>query len=69
MKTRKTGKFSKWMVYAPLAAELIGLMRRNQQARRGKYTKLSKRDRAFDFLLGQAERRLGKRTGTKRRWF
>lgn len=67
--TRKSGKVSKWMLYAPLALEVIGMVRRNQKAKRGKYTKLRKRDRALDFLLGQAERRLGKRTATKRRWF
>ncbi|WP_102128312.1 hypothetical protein [Deinococcus planocerae] len=69
MKTRKTGKFGKWMVYGPIALELIGMVRRTQKAKRGKYTKLRKRDRALDFVLGQAERRLGKRTATKRRWF
>ncbi|BDP40643.1 hypothetical protein DAETH_06120 [Deinococcus aetherius] len=68
-RARGGGKVSKWMVYAPIALELIGLMRRNQKAKRGKYTKLRKRDRALDFLLGQAERRLGKRTAAKRRWF
>lgn len=67
-RTRSGSKVSKWMMYAPLALEVIGMVRRNQHARRGKYTKLRKRDRALDFLLGQAERRLGKRT-TKRRWF
>ncbi|GBF06901.1 hypothetical protein DAERI_110083 [Deinococcus aerius] len=67
-KTRsQKGKFSKWMVYAPVALEVIGLLRRNQKAKRGKYTKIRKRDRALDFLLGQAERRLGKQRGA-RRW-
>lgn len=61
------GKLGRLMVYAPIALELISLLRRKQKAKRGKYTKLRKRDRAFDFLLGQAERRLGKRGGT-RRW-
>lgn len=56
------------MVYAPIALELVSLVRRNQKAKRGKYTKLRKRDRALDFVLGQAERRLkGKRA--RRRWF
>ena len=66
---RSGGKFGKWMVYAPVALELIGMVRRNQKAKRGKYTKLRRRDRALDFLLGQAEKGLGKRTGSKRRWF
>ncbi|WP_345465270.1 hypothetical protein [Deinococcus carri] len=69
-KTSSRGsKFSKWMVYAPIALEVISLARRRQQAKRGKYTKLRKRDRALDFLLGQAERRLGGKQKTRRRWF
>lgn len=68
MKKTRHSKLSKWMVYAPVALEVISLIRRTQQAKRGKYTKLRKRDRALDFLLGQAERRLGKRRGS-RRWF
>ncbi|GMA14727.1 hypothetical protein E5F05_19665 [Deinococcus metallilatus] len=64
-----SGKFSKWLVYAPIALELISLIRRNQKAKRGKYTKLRKRDRALDFLLGQAERRLGGKPKARRRWF
>ncbi|WP_019586373.1 hypothetical protein [Deinococcus apachensis] len=67
-KTRSQGgKFSKWMVYAPVALEVISLLRRNQKAKRGRYAKIRKRDRALDFLLGQAERRLGKQRGA-RRW-
>ncbi|MEF2279038.1 hypothetical protein V3W47_12080 [Deinococcus sp. YIM 134068] len=68
-RSRSGGKLSKWMVYAPVALELIGMVRRKRQVGRGKYTKLGKRDRALDFLLGQAEKRLGKRTASKRRWF
>ncbi|MBI0445715.1 MULTISPECIES: hypothetical protein [Deinococcus] len=73
MKSRRShqtssGKLNKWLVYAPIALEIISLVRRNQQAKRSKYTRLRKRDRALDFLLGQAERRLsGKKT--RRRWF
>lgn len=68
-KTRSPkSKFSKWMVYAPVALEVISLLRRNQKAKRGKYAKLRKRDRALDFLLGQAEKRLGRPTTTRRRW-
>ncbi|WP_034385740.1 hypothetical protein [Deinococcus sp. YIM 77859] len=63
-KTRS--KANKWLVYAPIALEVLRLLRRNQQAKRGKYARLRKRDRALDFLLGQAERRLGKR---RSRWF
>ena len=58
------------LVYAPVALELIAMLRRRQQAGRGKYVKARKRDRAFDFLLGQAEKRLGgKPAGKSRRWF
>lgn len=61
-----SGKLGKLMLYAPVALEVISLLRRKQKTKRGKYTKLRKRDRAFDFLLGQAERRLGKRGGARR---
>ena len=58
------------MVYAPLVLQAVSALRRSQAAKRGKYTKARRRDRAFDFLLGQAEKRLGgKRTGTRRRGF
>ena len=50
---------SKLMVYAPVALQIIGLLRRSQKVKRGKYVKARKRDRALDFVLGQAERRLG----------
>lgn len=74
MKSRRShkassGKFNKWLVYAPIALEIISLVRRNRQTRRGKYAKLRKRDRALDFLLGQAERRLGGKQKPRRRWF
>ncbi|MDV6373828.1 hypothetical protein [Deinococcus arenicola] len=53
----------KLMVYAPIALELLMLLRRSQKARtqkagRGKYIKARKRDRALDFMLGQAQRRM-----------
>ncbi|WP_034360690.1 hypothetical protein [Deinococcus phoenicis] len=67
-RSRSSGKLGKLMLYAPLALELLTLVRRNQKAKRGKYTKLRKRDRAFDFLLGQAERRLGGKKTARRRF-
>lgn len=50
---------SKLLVYAPLALQVITMLRRSQKAKRGKYINARKRDRALDFMLGQAERRLG----------
>ena len=61
------GKLGKVMVYAPIALELLNLMRRTQKKKRGKYTKARKRDRMLDFVLGQAEKRVKKASGT-RRW-
>lgn len=58
-KARQTSKLSKLLVYAPIALQIIGLLRRSRKTKRGKYVKARKRDRAFDFLLGQAERRIG----------
>ncbi|CAM3958694.1 hypothetical protein [Deinococcus frigens] len=52
---------SKLLIYAPIALQVIGLLRRSQKTKRGKYIKARKRDRAFDFLLGQAERAVGGR--------
>ncbi|GGM03956.1 hypothetical protein [Deinococcus aerophilus] len=63
-----SGRLGKLLVYAPLALELITMLRRNQNARRGKYVKARKRDRAFDFLLGQAQRRLGGHPRGRRRF-
>lgn len=56
---RSSSTLSKLLVYAPMALQVIGLLRRSQKVKRGKYLKARKRDRALDFLLGQAERRLG----------
>ena len=50
---------SKLLVYAPLALQVISMLRRSQKAKRGRFSKARKRDRALDFMLGQAERRLG----------
>jgi hypothetical protein len=63
-----SGRLGKLLVYAPLALELITMLRRNHNARRGKYVKARKRDRAFDFLLGQAQRRLGGSSRGRRRF-
>ncbi|AIZ45310.1 hypothetical protein QR90_09665 [Deinococcus radiopugnans] len=57
---------SRLLVYAPMALQVIGLIRRSQKVRRGKYVKARKRDRALDFLLGQAERKMGS-AGRRRR--
>ncbi len=60
---RSSGKLGKLMVYAPLILQVISALRRQRMASRSKYTKPRKRDRALDFALAQAERRLGgKRT-------
>lgn len=60
------GKLGKVMVYAPIALELLNLMRR-QKKKRGRYTRATKRDRLLDFVLSQAEKRL-KKAGGGRRW-
>ncbi|MBB5362314.1 hypothetical protein [Deinococcus humi] len=54
-----SSRLSKLLAYAPIALQVIGLLRRGRKVKRGKYVKARKRDRALDFLLGQAERRLG----------
>lgn len=66
---RSSGKLGKLMVYAPLILQVVSALRRQQMAKRGKYTKLRKRDRALDFMLGQAERRLGGKKTKRRGWF
>lgn len=67
-RTAKSGTLGKLLVYAPIALELISLLRRSQKKTRGKYVKARKRDKALDFLLGQAERKLGGKSRA-RRWF
>lgn len=57
------GRLGKFMLVAPVVLEVLHLMRQSQ--RRGKYVKARKRDRALDFLLGQARRRLGGKTGRR----
>lgn len=54
-------KFGKLMLYAPIVLEMIRLIRRSQHFQWSKYTKIRKSERVFDFLLGQVERKLGKR--------
>ena len=66
---RSSSKLGKLMVYAPLILQVVSALRRQQMAKRGKYTKLRKRDRALDFMLGQAERRLGGKKTKRRGWF
>ncbi|MFC5849823.1 hypothetical protein [Deinococcus petrolearius] len=67
---KKSSPLRQLLVYAPVALEMISLLRRRQQAGRGKYVKARKRDKALDFLLNQAQRRLGgKPAARSRRWF
>lgn len=63
------GSFAKLLVYAPIALEVLNLVRQNNKKKQGKYVKARKRDKAFDFLLDQATRRLGGKSAPKRRWF
>lgn len=67
----KMGKWGKLMVYAPIALEVVNLLRQNSKNKKkqGKYAKARKRDKAFDFALDQASRLLGKKKGAARRWF
>ncbi|PTA66842.1 hypothetical protein [Deinococcus arcticus] len=64
-RTRSRGKLGLLLTMAPIALELLALARKSQ--RKGKYTKARKRDRALDFLLNQAQRKV--RGKTQRRWF
>ncbi|MFC3832571.1 MULTISPECIES: hypothetical protein [Deinococcus] len=68
MKTSRSGKFGKVLVYAPIVLEVLNLLRRSQAAKRGKYVKARKRDRIIDGLLGHASRAVGSKT-RRRRWF
>lgn len=65
MKTRSKGKLGLLLTVAPVALELLALARKSQ--RKTKYTKARKRDRALDFLLDRAQRKL--RGKPQRRWF
>lgn len=66
----KAGTLGKILLYAPIALEVMNLMRQNQKKKQGKYAKARKRDKAFDFALSQANRWLGgKKTNRKRGWF
>lgn len=60
---------SKIMVYAPIALEVINLIRQNQKQKQGKFYKARKREKAFDFILDQANRRMGGKSQQKRGWF
>lgn len=64
----KGSTLSKLIVFAPIALEVVNLMRQNQKKKQGKYAKARKRDKAFDFILDQANRRLGGKQ-QKRGWF
>lgn len=48
------------LAFAPIAIEVAAYLRGQQKAKRGKYYKASRRGQAFDFVLGQAQRRFGK---------
>ncbi|UBV43033.1 hypothetical protein LAJ19_02070 [Deinococcus taeanensis] len=65
-RTRPRSKLGLLLSLAPIALELLALARRSQK-KRSRYTRASKRDRAVDFLLNQAQRRVGK--ARTRRWF
>ncbi|MFC4639883.1 hypothetical protein [Deinococcus hohokamensis] len=54
---KSKGRLGKLMVIAPVVLEVLHLMRQSQ--RKGKYVKARKRDKALDFLLNQARRRMG----------
>ncbi len=60
---------SKIMFYAPMALEVLNLIRQSQKKKQGKFYKARKRDKAFDFVLDQANRRLGGKKTQKRGWF
>ena len=64
---KKSSTLRQLLVYAPVALEMISMLRRRQQAGRGKYVKARKRDKAFDFVLNQAQRRLGGKAAPKTR--
>ena len=65
----KAGTLGKVLLYAPIALEVMNLIRQNQKKKQGKYVKARKRDKAFDFALDQANRLFGKKKPAKRRWF
>ena len=60
---------TKVLAFAPIAIEIAAYLRGQQKAKRGKYYKASKRGKAFDFVLGQAQKRLGKTQPKKKGWF
>ncbi len=62
------GKLGKLLFYAPIALEVLTLLR-GAQKKKGKYTRARKRDRAVDFMLGQAQKRLKTQPTRKRGWF
>lgn len=64
----RSGGLGKLLIYAPIVLEVLNLVRRSRAARRGKYVKARRRDRALDGLLGFATRAVGGKT-QKRRWF
>lgn len=64
----RSGKLGKLLVYLPVVLEVLSLLRRSRQAQRGKYTRARRRDRALDFVLGRARRKLGSKVNP-RRWF
>ena len=64
----RSGTLGKILVYAPIVLEVLNLVRRSQAAKRGRYAKARRRDRALDGLLGFATRAVGGKT-RKRGWF
>lgn len=56
------------LAFTPIALEIASYLRGQQKARRGKYYKASTKGKALDFVLEQAQRRLGK-APKKKGWF
>ena len=60
---------SQLAIFAPIAIEAAAYLRGQQKAKRGKYHKSSTKGKAFDFVLGQAQKRFGKTPPRKKGWF
>lgn len=66
-RARKRSKLGQVMALAPIALEVLALIRDAQKKKRGRFAPVRKRDRALDFLLDRAARRRGGRK--KHGWF
>ena len=66
---QRAGKIQLLLTIAPVALGLMSQYRERQKTKRGRFYKPRKRERAFDFVLDQANRRFGagqSRRGRKR---